>query len=65
MINLCDKNYSRNVLNGGEWDYHLANDLLIVDVNENSNPIGDILSIFAQVNSFADKFIIKKVSGFG
>jgi len=34
--------------------------LLLVDVDENSNPIGDILSIFAQVNSFADKFIIKE-----
>ena len=60
MTSLCDKNYSFNVLTGGDWDYHLANDLLLVDVDENSNPIGDILSIFAQVNSFADKFIIKE-----
>ena len=60
MTSICDKNYSFNVLTGGDWDYHLANDLLLVDVDENSNPIGDILSIFAQVNSFADKFIIKE-----
>ena len=60
MTSLCDKNYSFNVLTGGDWDYHLVNDLLLVDVDENSNPINDILSIFAQVNSFADKFIIKE-----
>lgn len=60
MTKLCDGKYSFNVLTGGDWDYHIANNLLLVETYEDADPIGGVLSIFAQVNSFADKFIVRE-----
>ncbi len=60
MTQLINNQYSLNILTGGDIDYHVDNNLPIIQMDESEIEKIGIFDIFDQVASFADDFIVRQ-----